>query len=236
MTTHSGAVDMSGVDVLRSPGAGLLGVAVAGAGLRLRTHAAVAWVVVEGGEGDLAVDGTAYRVGGRDTVFDGPGWSAFVGPNSEVAADTALRCVVAWRAWAGAATSRIIEPSDVATEERGHGAFVRTVRTYLPIGPIIAGETVNPPGGWSSYPPHRHEHEEAYVYRFDPATGFGLAARYDDATSDSAVVRDGDLTWIPSGYHPVVAAPGYAMTYIWALAGAADELTPELDPTHAWVQ
>jgi 5-deoxy-glucuronate isomerase len=124
----------------------------------------------------------------------------------------------------------------VHVEERGHGTFARTVRTYLPTGALIAGETINPPGGWSSYPPHRHDDfEEAYLYRFAPANGFGLAAQYDERVQESGLVRDGDVTRIRSGYHPVVAAPGYAMAYIWALAGDAETFTPTLDPAHEWV-
>ena len=46
--------------------------------------------------------------------------------------------------------------------------------------PLIAGETVKPPGGWSSWPPHRHEHEEVYLYRFDPAQGFGISMSYGE--------------------------------------------------------
>ena len=49
---------------------------------------------------------------------------------------------------------------------RGDGATQRRVRTYVPEGELIVGETLNPPGGWSSYPPHRHDHEELYLYRF----------------------------------------------------------------------
>ena len=42
---------------------------------------------------------------------------------------------------------------------------------------LIVGETINPPGNWSSYPPHKHDTlvpevevpmEEVYHYRFSP--------------------------------------------------------------------
>jgi 5-deoxy-glucuronate isomerase len=237
-----GPVDLAYGDppptVLREPGVGLLGIAVAPAGLRLGVDDHVAWLLVEGGTGSLRIDGAEHHVDGRPDVFAGVGISALLGPGSTAEADPSLRCVVAWRAGnplTAPVTTRVIDPAEVAVEERGRAPYARTVRTYLPRGPLIAGETVNPAGGWSSYPPHRHEHEEAYLYRFQPPGGFGLAARYDAGDAESAVVRDGDLTWIPHGYHPVVAAPGYAMTYIWALAGPGEELRPELDPAHAWV-
>jgi 5-deoxy-glucuronate isomerase len=222
---------------LISPADGRLGFAVAAHGVEVRTADAVAWVVVEGGHGALTAGDETAQVDARDDVFGGVGWSAFAGRRSSVTADAGLRCVVIWRAYDGTAQSRIIQPADVQVEDRGSGAFARTVRTYLPDGPLIAGETINPPGGWSSYPPHRHDDfEEAYLYRFAPSNGFGLAAQYDDAsaTSEATVVYDGDVTRIRRGYHPVVAAPGYAMAYTWALAGDT-AFQPSLDPAHEWV-
>jgi 5-deoxy-glucuronate isomerase len=49
-------------------------------------------------------------------------------------------------------------------------------------------------------------------------------------------VHDGDVAVIRSGYHPVVAAPGYDLYYLWVLAGESREMAPRLDPQHAWVQ
>ena len=71
--------------------------------------------------------------------------------------------------------------------EVGEGNWSRTVRTIL--GPehdaqrLLLGETINPPGNWSSYPPHRHDRhnppeevdlEEVYLFRTNPAGGFGV--------------------------------------------------------------
>ncbi|MFL6239703.1 MAG: 5-deoxy-glucuronate isomerase [Actinomycetes bacterium] len=229
-------IDLEGATVVLSADDGRLGYAVADRGVQVTTTNAVAWVVVEGGRGFLDAAGQHVRVGTRNDVFGGAGWSAYVGTHATATADSDLRCIVVWRACDGDNPSRIIDPADVQVEERGSGAFARTVRTYLADGPLIAGETINPPGGWSSYPPHRHDDfEEAYLYRFAPAGGFGLAARYDDdGAQESTVVRDGDVTRIPRGYHPVVAAPGYAMAYTWALAGDT-QFSPQLDPAHEWV-
>ena len=124
--------------------------------------------------------------------------------------------------------SRLIDPTDVAVEERGASPAARTVRTYLAEGSLICGETLNPAGGWSSWPPHRHEHEELYHYRFSSKEGFGVHLHDADAT----VVRDGAAEYIESGYHPVVAAPASAMYYLWALAGTASTLSPQPDPRY----
>jgi 5-deoxy-glucuronate isomerase len=230
-------IDLEGARVVLSADDGRLGYAVADHGVQVVTHDALAWLLVESGRGVLATGDRSVGVGAREDVFAGVGWSAYVGPNSTATAESGLRCIVVWRAFTGEATSRIIEPAQVQVEDRGNGAFARTVRTYIPDGPLIAGETLNPPGGWSSYPPHRHDDfEEAYLYRFEPRGGFGLAAQYDDPGDREAfVVHDGDVTRIRRGYHPVVAAPGYAMAYIWALAGDAETFSPTLDPAHDWV-
>jgi 5-deoxy-glucuronate isomerase len=147
-----------------------------------------------------------------------------------------LVCTVVWRPGASV-TTRLVAPGDVAVERRGDGPTARIVRTYVGEGAIIAGETINPPGGWSSYPPHRHEHEEVYLYRFEPADGFGVQVRYEaDGGDDDAaatVVRDGHVERITSGYHPVVASPHASMYYLWALAGESDRLSPSFDPRYA---
>jgi 5-deoxy-glucuronate isomerase len=53
-----------------------------------------------------------------------------------------------------------------------------------------------------------------------------------DDDERAVVVRDGRIERITSGWHPVVAAPGFTMYYLWALAGA-DRLETELDGRYA---
>jgi 5-deoxy-glucuronate isomerase len=189
------------------------------------------WVLVEGGRGELQAGGNTVAVEGRSDVFAGPGWSAAVRPADPFSLDGDLRWVVVWRpdALAGDDATRILDPAEVSVEERGASPAARTVRTYLATGSLICGETLNPPGGWSSWPPHRHEHEELYHYRFSAPDGFGVHLHDADAT----VVRDGAAEYIGSGYHPVVAAPASAMYYLWALAGSAPTLSPEPDPRYS---
>ena len=213
---------------------GRLGAARTEGDVRGRTHAGVAWVLVEGGHGSLSVGGERAMVVGRADVFEGPGWSALVGPDTEFVLDGEVAATVVWRAADRDLDAAIIDPATVPEEERGEGATVRRVRTYVPEGPLIVGETLNPPGGWSSWPPHRHEHEECYLYRFEPPNGFGVHVGFDDTEADRVdepvIVRDGDIERIVTGWHPVVAAPGATMYYLWALAGASDTLDTR---THA---
>jgi len=41
---------------------------------------------------------------------------------------------------------------------------------------------------------------------------------------------------VPEGYHPVVAAHGYNVYYLNALAGSARSLAASDDPDYAWVR
>ena len=111
---------------------------------------------------------------------------------------------------------------------------------------LVVGETFNPPGNWSSWPPHRHDHdnppiesdlEEVYYFKVNPPGGFGIQRAYNDDRSldETYVLQDGDLVALPEGYHPVVAAPGYELYYLWVLAGKKRVLQPRTQATHAWV-
>jgi 5-deoxy-glucuronate isomerase len=112
-------------------------------------------------------------------------------------------------------------------------------------GRLLLGETINPPGAWSSYPPHKHDHEappeevrleEVYLFKVDPAGGFGVQVHYEAGVEEAVVVRDDDVAVIRSGYHPVVGAPGYSLYYLWIMAGDGRQMIPHFDPAHAWVQ
>jgi 5-deoxy-glucuronate isomerase len=198
-----------------------------------RTDTACAWLLVERGTGSMTAGDVRADVAGRDDVFAAPGWSAFVGPHTEFALDGDIDATIVWRASdrTPKGTATIIEPQTVPDEARGEGTTARRVRTYIAAGELVVGETLNPPGGWSSWPPHQHTHEEIYLYRFDPRHGFGVhASLAADGPSSSPswnrsmalVVRDGDIVRITDGEHPVVAAPGCTMYYLWALAGDTD--------------
>ncbi|MDP3178409.1 MAG: 5-deoxy-glucuronate isomerase [Spirochaetaceae bacterium] len=119
--------------------------------------------------------------------------------------------------------SRFYGGAECRSEERGKGtlreASTRIVRTCFddsdaPLSNLVLGEVVNAPGKWSSYPPHHHPQPEIYHYRLLPSAGFGLARVGEEAY----LVRDGDTILIRSGQdHPMVAAPGYAMWYLWVI-------------------
>lgn len=115
---------------------------------------------------------------------------------------------------------------------------------------LIVGETLNPPGNWSSVPPHKHDSkgpdevplEEVYFFKFKPNQGFGIQRIYtpqDDADpiDEAYVIENNDTVVLPRGYHPVVAAPGYQLYYLWVLAGDRRIYGAwSDDPKHRWLK
>ena len=148
-----------------------------------------------------------------------------------------------------------IPQDQVVSKQVGKKNWTRTVHTHIAgnvdAAHLIVGETVNEPGQWSSSPPHKHDRhappsevpmEEVYFFQVEPRGGFGFMRVYTDP-SDAApfdcayTVEDGDTVLIPRGYHPVVAFPGYTLSYTWALAGEGRVYGAWTDdPRHTWIQ
>ena len=135
-------------------------------------------------------------------------------------------------------------------DTRGGGNATRQICNIL--GPddaadrLIVVEVYTPAGNWSSFPPHKHDvHappsevdlEEIYYYRIDRPEGYAIQRvySYNGERDATLTVRDGELVLIPDGYHPVVAAHGYNIYYLNALAGSARSLAASLDPNYSWV-
>ncbi len=212
-------------------------------------------VMVLSGVVDVLVgDEGLGRAGGRSSVFESPGYAVYIPPAVPAvltAVDGPAELAVCSAPLAGdpAPPARLIRPEDQRIGEVGRDNWARNVRTVLgpehAAGRLLLGETINPPGNWSSYPPHKHDDhrppmevqlEEVYLFKVDPASGFGVQIRYTGDGEEAFTVRDGDVAAIKAGYHPVVAAPGYALYYLWVMAGQGRQMVPYLDPQHAWVQ
>jgi 5-deoxy-glucuronate isomerase len=221
-------IDGDEVMGLLDPAAGRLGCARCSGRLCVASTRAVAWVVAECGSGRAELDGVPSAIDDRGDVFAAAGWSALIAPGSTLRVAGDVACTIVWRAAdAFDERSRIIDSATVPVDARGSGSTARTVRTYLASGALVAGETLNPAGGWSSWPPHSHSHEELYLYRFASGDGFGV---HVDLSGGARIVRDGDVVRIVGGEHPVVSAPGTAMYYLWALAGDTDTPDTRVDP------
>ena len=140
----------------------------------------------------------------------------------------------------------VVDPAMVTVQTRGRAEWEREVHDVavdqVPARHLMVGETFNIAGGWSSFPPHKHdgadgepELEEAYTFSFDPPEGFGFQAVEQAGDPAAFVVRDGDTVGIPRGYHPVCAAPGYRLMYCWVLSGPVRRLEMVEDPRYTWL-
>lgn len=199
------------------------------------------------------------KLGGRSNVFEGLPTVVYLPPGIEyklnVVQGPVEIAVFSATASSSEAPVTVIGPEQTLITCPGKDNWQRYVRTSignnLPAKKIIFGETVNPPGNWSSYPPHKHDAfvppnevplEEIYYFQVNPSQGFGVIRVYTDKSDPSPldeiyVVENGDTVVIPRGYHPVAAAPGYTLHYTWAMAG--DIRKPGAlsdDPRHAWVK
>jgi 5-deoxy-glucuronate isomerase len=147
--------------------------------------------------------------------------------------------------------ARVIRPEDVEVEIRGGANATRQINHIIkpefPAHRLLVVEVYTPSGNWSSYPPHKHDvHnppgevdlEEIYYYKVDQPQGYAIQKVYtpDRRIDATLTVRDGELVLIPEGYHPVVAAHGYNIYYLNALAGSARSMAASDDPDYAWVR
>jgi 5-deoxy-glucuronate isomerase len=134
---------------------------------------------------------------------------------------------------------------------RGGGNASRQIVDIMtpafPADKLMVIEVYTPGGNWSSYPPHKHEvHnppaevdlDEIYYYRMQQPEGFALQQLYsaDGASEQILKPRDGDTVLVHSGYHPVVAGPGYDVYYLNFLAGSSRALAVTEDPHHVWLR
>src|SRR5919201_15042 len=205
-------------------------------------------VVLQDGRGVFEAAGRTWNVS-RSGVFTDRATALYLPPNVplRVAATTDLEAVLVSAQTADGAEPVLVRSDDVRVNARGRGNYAREVHDIFVTDPharrLMVGETFNPPGNWSSYPPHKHDGkngepalEEIYYYRVDPPQGFGHQMQYSaDGECVTHVVRDGDAVLLPYGYHPVSAPPGYRLYYLWAIAGAERRLALYEDPAHTWI-
>jgi len=219
---------------------------------------------LSGGSLTVDVDGRAFAVEGRRSVFARVTDWVYAPIESGVRLSSEEGCELAL-ASARASVRRdpvYVPAGDVPVETRGAGPATRQVTNFLIPGvfdgadKLICCELVTPDGNWSSYPPHKHDatadspvdNEEIYYFRIGRTgstdyapEGYGLHRTYThDGSIDATVtVRDGDVFLVPEGYHgPCVAAPGYPMYYLNVMAGPAPGRTLAFvdDPPHHWIR
>lgn len=213
-----------------------------------------------GGTCDVAVSGQAGDLSGtldaRGSVFEGPPSAVFAPPGSRITitAQGDTRLALFTSPPSADRPPRIVDPAQVAIRTVGTGNWTRRVSSVVDeriASRLLVGETINPPGNWSSYPPHKHDTtvpdgelamEEVYHFFVTPPGGFGLQMVYTapgDPHPFQEIYRvtEGDTVVIPRGYHPVVAAGGYQLAYLWAISGERVGYAAwSEDPAYAWLR
>ena len=212
-------------------------------------------LTVLSGRGRVEIAGFPIEtLGARRDVFSGKPEGAYLGSGTffsvTAIAETTLEAAIFRSPVSQVLPSYFIKEEKVCSEKRGGVNFSRSVSDVVgiksPAARLIVGETIGETGNWSSYPPHKHDRdrmpeesllEEVYFFRFRPESGFGLMRIYTENGSidQPILIRHNDLVSIPKGYHPVVAAAGYEVYYLWALAGPRREMRVYEDPAHKFV-
>ena len=211
-------------------------------------------IVLLGGTCSVETGGATWsQIGKRANVFDGLPYAVYLPLASQysITADTACELAFCYCRATTPYPARLVTPGDVEVEIRGGGNATRQIDHILkpdfPADRLLIVEVYTPSGNWPSYPPHKHDvHnppgevdlEEIYYYRVDDPKGYAIQRVYtsDRRIDETITVRDGQIVLIPEGYHPVVAAHGYNVYYLNALAGSARSMAASDDPDYAWVR
>ena len=201
----------------------------------------------------------AQRIGKRKDVFDGFPYALYLPPGNAVTFTAETVCEIAECRVPSEARlePRLVTPSDVVSSLRGGGNVSRQIVDVMtpafPADKLMVIEVYTPGGNWSSYPPHKHDvHnppaevdlDEIYYYRIRQSDGFAFQHLYSGENSNSDAnsnertlkARDGDAVLVRSGYHPVVAGPGYDVYYLNFLAGSSRALAVTEDAQHVWIR
>jgi 5-deoxy-glucuronate isomerase len=227
---------------------------VAGEKFSSETGSTELGIVILGGR--CSVESTAgswLNLGSRAHVFDGMPTAVYlpIETGFTIVADTDCEIALCFSRAEEKFPARLVTPDEVEVEIRGGANATRQINHILKpefaAQRLLLVEVYTPSGNWSSYPPHKHDvHsppeevdlEELYYYKVDAPEGYAIQRVYtaDGRIDETLTVRDGELVLIPEGYHPVVAAHGYNVYYLNALAGSARSMAASDDPAYAWVR
>jgi 5-deoxy-glucuronate isomerase len=192
--------------------------------------------VILQGKAEFYISSKKFAVLKRKNVFDDEPTSIYIPPQTdfEFSLDKNSEILAVSSYISGTNFYPLFITQDKTRKKRvGKENYFRTVTDILyeelPAGKLIAGETINDQGNWSSFPPHKHDHdnppeevklEEIYFFKIFPEkTGFGVINVYDKNEENLFLLKNNEIVTIPKGYHPVGVIPGHKIYYFWALAG-----------------
>jgi 5-deoxy-glucuronate isomerase len=215
-----------------------------------------ALVILSGTVSIACEDETWSDLGERNHVFEGKATAVYIPCQSAyqiIAQTNDVQIAVCKVKAENKYKPFVVRPGEVVANQRGKETWQREVHDIIAdngngkVHRIILGETYNQSGHWSSYPPHKHDGEfapeepnleEIYYYQINPQQGFGIQLHYtkDQSIDQAYIIRNGDSFAIDKGYHPVSAAGGYQVYYLWFMAGETGRtLRPYDDPDHKWL-
>jgi 5-deoxy-glucuronate isomerase len=220
---------------------------------RVDTNGEEAAFVLLGGTCQVDWGEGAERIGKRKNVFDGYPYALYLPTGNAVTFTAETICEIAECRVPSTAQlkPRLITPQDVVSSLRGGGNVSRQIVDVMspafPADKLMVVEVYTPGGNWSSYPPHKHDvHDpptevdldEIYYYRMSQPNAFAFQHLYSHQSPVERTLktRDGDAVLVRSGYHPVVAGPGYDVYYLNFLAGSSRVMAVTEDPQHVWIR
>lgn len=211
-------------------------------------------LVILSGTCSVAAGNREWRdIGKRNTPFEGLPVAVYIPPGIKysVTSSNSEIGICKTMCESGVSEPVLITPDMVKVMQVGKDNWSREVRIILgpgsPAKKIIVGETINPPGNWSGTPPHKHEndnlpeeslHEELYFFKTDKPHGWGIERLYSPERNINELIylKDNTVTFMPWGYHQIVAAPGYTLYYLFFLAGTGTQLVGYEDREHNWIK
>jgi 5-deoxy-glucuronate isomerase len=197
---------------------------------------------------------TFEGIGARESVFEKkPTDSVYVSNDRSFAVEamTQARVALCYSPSDQQLPTKLIKASDNGVENRGILHNKRLVHNILPdsapsANSLLVVEVFTDSGNWSSYPPHKHDRdqlpeesflEESYYHEMNPRQGFVFQRVYTDDRSldETMAVENGDVVFVPAGYHPVGVPDGYTSYYLNVMAGPKRIWKFYNDPDHEWI-
>lgn len=210
-------------------------------------------LVILKGNCSIKIDGKTYEnLGLRENLFVDKPTAAYIPIETEFEVlSNGVEIALCYAKCNEKADFDLIRPDTVEVITKGKDNWKRLA--HMLIMPekqsvnLIVGEAINPPGNWSGTPAHKHEidnppieslHEEIYYFRCDRENGFGIERIYSSerGVNELVYLEDNTVTFVPWGYHQVVAGPGYTLYYLFFLSGKGKTLNGFSDPHHKWLE
>lgn len=208
-------------------------------------------------EGKARIQGAGQdwgELGARMDVFEKTPPHCLYLPNGQdwrAVATTSCTLAVCKAPGKGGHPARRLGPDGITLTPRGQGQNTRHINNIameaLDVADsLLVTEVFTPDGNWSSYPGHRHDEddfpritylEETYYHRLNPRQGYALHRVYtEDGSLDvTMAAKDGDVTLVPRGHHPVGIPYGYEGYYLNVMAGPIRKWRFQNDPDHDWI-